>query len=55
MSEGYQNVDIDWWTRRADPLAMLLAELEDFVARHRACGQLAGEATEPEAFDYSIT
>jgi hypothetical protein len=34
---------------------MLLAELEDFVTRHRACGRLTGEATEPAAFDYSIT
>ena len=30
-------------------LAMLLAELEDFVIRHRPCGQLTGDATEPEA------
>jgi hypothetical protein len=31
---------------------MLLAELADFVTRHRACGQLAGDATEPEANGY---
>jgi hypothetical protein len=34
---------------------MLLAELEDFVADHRACGQLTGDATEPVALDYSMT
>jgi len=34
---------------------MLLAELEDFVTRHRPCGQLTSDATEPVAFDYSIT
>jgi hypothetical protein len=34
---------------------MLLAELEDFVTRHRACGQLTGDATEPEASGYSMT
>jgi hypothetical protein len=32
--------------------AMLLDELADFVTRHRACGQLAGDATEPEANGY---
>ena len=35
-----------------DPHAMLLAELEDFVADHRACGRLTGDATELEASDY---
>ena len=34
---------------------MLLAELADFVTRHRACGQLAGDATEPEARGYLVT
>jgi hypothetical protein len=34
---------------------MLLADLADFVTRHRPYGQLTGDATEPEAFDYSIT
>jgi len=33
---------------------MLLAELEDFVARHRACGQLVGDATEPEPGGYML-
>jgi hypothetical protein len=33
---------------------MLLADLADFVTRHRPCGQLTGAATEPEAFDYSM-
>ena len=32
--------------------AMLLAELEDFVTRHRPGGQLTGDATEPVALDY---
>jgi hypothetical protein len=47
MSEAYQNLDIDGSGRRADPQAMLLADLADFVARHRPCGQLTGDATEP--------
>ena len=34
---------------------MLLAELEDFVTSHRACGQLTGDATEPEANGYLLT
>ena len=34
---------------------MLLAELEDFVTRHRACGRLTGEATEPEPSGYMVT
>jgi hypothetical protein len=34
---------------------MLLADLEHLVSRHRACGQLTGDATEVEAFDYSRT
>ena len=34
---------------------MLLAELEDFVTRHRACGQLIGDATEPEADGYVLS
>ena len=37
-----------------DARAMLLAELEDFVARHRPCGKLMGDATEPEADGYSM-
>ena len=49
MSEGYQNLDIDGSARRADPHAMLLADLADFVTRHRPCGQLTGDATEPAA------
>ena len=34
---------------------MLLAELEDFVIRHRPCGQLTGDATEPDANGYLST
>ena len=34
---------------------MLLADLEHFVSRHRACGQLTGDATGPEANGYSMT
>ena len=48
-------MDIDAQADSPDPRAMLLAELEDFVTRHCACGQLTGDATEPEAFDYSTT
>ena len=40
MPERYQTLDTDGLARRADPRAMLLAELEDFVTRHRACGKL---------------
>jgi hypothetical protein len=52
MSEAYQNWDIDGSARRADPHAMLLDELADFVTRHRPCGQLTGDATEPELEGY---
>jgi hypothetical protein len=48
-------VDIDAQADSPDLRAMLLAELEDFVTRHRACGQLTGDATEPEASGYSMT
>jgi len=34
---------------------MLLTELEDFVAGHRACDQLMGDATEPEPSGYMLT
>jgi len=42
MSEGYQNVDIDRSTHRADPHAMLLAELADFVTHHRPAASSLG-------------
>jgi hypothetical protein len=45
MAEAYQYLDVDGSARRADPHAMLLAELADFVTRHRPCGQLTGDAT----------
>jgi hypothetical protein len=54
MSEAYQNQDIDGSARRADPHAMLLAELADFVTRHRPCGQLTGDASEPEPSGYMV-
>jgi hypothetical protein len=34
---------------------MLLAELAEFVTRHRPCGQLTGDATEPAANGYMVT
>ena len=34
---------------------MLLPEVPDFVTSHRACGQLTGDATEPEANGYLLT
>jgi hypothetical protein len=34
---------------------MLLAELADFVTRHRPSGQLTGDAIEPEANGYMVT
>jgi hypothetical protein len=42
------------WTLTAggsviDLRVVLLADLEDFVSRHRPCGQLTGDATEPAA------
>jgi hypothetical protein len=33
----------------------LLTDLRDFVARHRPCGQLTVDATEPEADGYMVT
>jgi hypothetical protein len=33
----------------------LLADLRDFVARHRAHGQLIADATEPAANGYMLT
>ena len=42
MSEGYQSLDIDAVAELSNPRAMLLAELADFVTRHRPCGQLTG-------------
>jgi hypothetical protein len=55
MAKAYQNMDVDCPAGGPDARAMLLAELEDFVARHRPCGQLTGDATEPEPTGYSIT
>jgi len=55
MSEAYQSRDIDGSARRADPHAMLLDELADFVTRHSPYGQLTGDATEPEANGYLLT
>ena len=54
MPERYQNLDIDGLARRADPHAMLLAELADFVTRHHPCGKLTGDATEPAAEGYLV-
>jgi len=34
---------------------MLLAELAQFVTRHRACGTMTGDATEPEPSGYMLT
>jgi hypothetical protein len=39
------NLDIDARGESPDPRAMLLAELADFVTRHRPCRQLSGDAT----------
>jgi hypothetical protein len=33
----------------------LLTDLRDYVARHRAHGQLVGDATEPAANGYMLT
>jgi hypothetical protein len=53
-----QIVDVDAVVESPDPRAMLLADLADladFVTRHRACVQLTGDATEPEANGYMVT
>jgi len=34
---------------------VLLADLADFVTRHWPCGQLTGDATEPEPSGYVLT
>ena len=34
---------------------MLLAGLADYVTRYRPCGQLTGDATEPEPEGYLVT
>ena len=34
---------------------MLLADLADFVARHRLCGRLTGDATEPGPDGYMLS
>jgi hypothetical protein len=49
------NVDIDAQAESPDPHAMLLADLADFVIRHRPCGRLTGDATEPVANGYMVT
>src|SRR4029453_8178853 len=48
-------LDVDAVAESSDSHAMLLDELADFVTRHRACGQLTGDATEPEANGYLLT
>jgi hypothetical protein len=45
-------------TRRevfADAGGVLLAELADFVTRHRPCGGLSGDATEAEPGGYMLS
>ena len=39
-----QILDIDAVAESPDPRAMLLADLADFVTRHRPCGLLTGDA-----------
>jgi hypothetical protein len=34
---------------------LLLADLVEFATRHRACGQLTGDATEPVRNGYLLT
>jgi hypothetical protein len=34
---------------------LLLADLAEFATRHRACGQLTGDATEPVPNGYLLT
>jgi hypothetical protein len=49
MSQAYQNLDVVGQRHATDPHAMLLADLADFVTRHRSCGQLIGDATRADA------
>jgi hypothetical protein len=51
----YRNEDVDDRCHATDALAMLLAELGDFVTRHRPCGQLTGDATEPAPNGYMLS
>jgi hypothetical protein len=50
-----QILDIDAVAESPDPHAMLLDDLADFVTRHRPCGQLTGDATEPGANGYMLS
>jgi len=36
-------------------LAMLLADLAEFIERHRSCGTPTGDATPPTEFGYIVT
>jgi hypothetical protein len=48
-------VNVDDEHHATDAHAMLLAELTDFVTRHRACRQLTGDATEPAPEGHLVT
>jgi hypothetical protein len=50
-----QILDVDAVAESPDPHVMLLAELSDFVTRHRACGLLTGDATEPSPDGYILS
>ena len=45
------------WTAAVRPMlpAMLLDDLTRFITRHRPCGQLTGDATEPAPNGYLVT
>jgi hypothetical protein len=50
-----QILDIDAVAESPDPRIVLFADLADFVTRHRPCGLLTGDATEPAPNGYMVT
>jgi hypothetical protein len=53
MPERYQNLDIGD-SAAARSSRCWLSELADFVTHHRPCGQLTGDAAEPEPSGYVL-
>ena len=47
-------MDVDSTPLPAVLCRLLLADLAEFVTRHRACDRLTGDATEPEARGYLL-
>src|SRR5262245_31477165 len=49
------DVDVCRWPLDAAAMSAHYADLVDFVDRHRPCGTLTGDATEPSARGYMLT